>query len=90
MFQIEKNQRAYYIWAVANRWLGLRLEFVGACVIFGAAFFAVLERNVIDAGLAGLSLSYALQLTGSLNWFVRMSTEVENNLVSVERVCVHE
>jgi len=35
--------------------------------------------------LAGLSITYALQLTGQLNWLVRMSTEVETNLISVER-----
>ena len=36
---------------VANRWLALRLEFVGACVILAAAFFAVLARAYIDPGL---------------------------------------
>jgi len=71
----------------ANRWLGIRLEFFGSMVVFAAAFFAVVSRNQIDPGLAGLSISYALRLTSNLNWLVRMSTDVENNLVSVER-CV--
>jgi Na+-transporting NADH:ubiquinone oxidoreductase subunit NqrB len=61
------------------------LEFVGACVVFGAAFFVVIERNSLDPGLAGLSITYALQLTGNLNWLVRMTTEVENNLIASER-----
>jgi len=50
-------------------------------------FFAVVARDSIDPGLSGLSVSYALRLTGNLNWLVRMSTDVENNLISVER-CV--
>eukprot|EP01128_Nolandella_sp_AFSM9_P006332 TRINITY_DN3225_c5_g1_i1.p1 TRINITY_DN3225_c5_g1~~TRINITY_DN3225_c5_g1_i1.p1 ORF type:complete len:1698 (-),score=443.16 TRINITY_DN3225_c5_g1_i1:254-4717(-) len=83
---VELNQRAYYMWAISNRWLAFRLEFVGAIVILAAAFFSVVQRSTIAAGLAGLSLTYALQLTGSLNWLVRMSTEVENNLVAVERL----
>ena len=37
-------------------------------------------------GFAGLSIAYALQLTGSLNWMVRMVTESETQMVSVERV----
>uniref|UniRef100_A0A336KB87 ABC-type glutathione-S-conjugate transporter n=1 Tax=Culicoides sonorensis TaxID=179676 RepID=A0A336KB87_CULSO len=34
----------------------------------------------------GLSLSYALQITQSLNWLVRMSSDVESNIVAVERI----
>jgi len=45
----------------------------------------VVARNTIDPGLAGLSVAYALRLTSNLNWLVRMSTDVENNLIAVER-----
>ena len=31
-------------------------------------------------------MSYALQITQSLNWIVRQTVEVETNIVSVERV----
>lgn len=83
--KIDENQRAYFLSTTANRWLGLRLEFVGTCIVFGAALFAVISRNSLAAGLVGLSLTYALQLTSNLNWMVRMSTDVENQLVAVER-----
>lgn len=33
-----------------------------------------------------MSLSYALNVTGSLNMLVRNSSEVETNMVSVERI----
>ncbi|KAH8098945.1 ATPase [Aureococcus anophagefferens] len=36
--------------------------------------------------LAGLSLTYALSVTQSLNWFVRTNADLENNSVAVERV----
>ena len=51
---------------VLLRWLGIRLEFIGNLVILFAALFAVIQRNSgsnIDPGLAGLSISYALQVT---------------------------
>lgn len=83
--KIDENQRAHFLSTTANRWLGLRLEFVGTCIVFGAALFAVISRNSLAAGLVGLSLTYALQLTSNLNWMVRMSTDVENQLVAVER-----
>ena len=37
-------------------------------------------------GVAGLSVSYALSITQSLNWMVRMSCDIEANIVAVERL----
>ncbi|KAJ7390661.1 Multidrug resistance-associated protein 1 [Desmophyllum pertusum] len=71
---------------VANRWLALRLEFIGAAILFFASLFAVIARETIGPGLVGLSVAYALQITGSLNWMVRQSSEMETNIVAVERI----
>jgi ABC-type multidrug transport system fused ATPase/permease subunit len=38
------------------------------------------------AGLAGLAISYALSVTQSLNWSVRMASDLEANFVAVERI----
>lgn len=46
-----------------NRWLGVRVEFVGNCVVYFAALFAVLSKSNLHAGLVGLSVSYALQVS---------------------------
>jgi len=84
--RIDKNQICYYPSYVASRWLSVRLEFLGNIIIMSAALLAVLSRGTIDPGLVGLSLSYALNVTGSLNMLVRNSSEVETNMVSVERI----
>jgi len=55
-------------------------------VVCVAALFCVVERDHISPGSAGLSLTYALNLTGILNWLVRQSSEVETQIVAVERV----
>lgn len=86
--RVDKNMRAYHPAVNANRWLAVRLEFLGSIIILGSSGLAIvtLKSGTISAGLVGLSVSYALQITQSLNWIVRMTVEVETNIVSVERV----
>ncbi|XP_012434034.5 ATP-binding cassette sub-family C member 3 isoform X1 [Taeniopygia guttata] len=84
--KVDENQKSYYPGIVSNRWLGIRVEFVGNCIVLFAALFAVIGRNSLNAGLVGLSVSYALQVTLSLNWMVRMTSDLETNIVAVERI----
>ncbi|NXJ41958.1 MRP3 protein, partial [Ciconia maguari] len=84
--KMDENQKSYYPGIVSNRWLGIRVEFVGNCIVLFAALFAVIGKNSLNAGLVGLSVSYALQVTMSLNWMVRMTSELETNIVAVERI----
>ncbi|CAG2243525.1 ABC transporter C family member 5,ATP-dependent bile acid permease,Multidrug resistance-associated protein 7,ABC transporter C family member 10,Multidrug resistance-associated protein 1,ABC transporter C family member 8,Canalicular multispecific organic anion transporter 2,Pleiotropic ABC efflux transporter of multiple drugs YBT1,Multiple drug resistance-associated protein-like transporter 1,Canalicular multispecific organic anion transporter 1,Multidrug resistance-associated protein 5,Putative uncharacter len=84
--RINLNQRFQYAIISANRWLGIRLEFFGNIIICSAALLAVLSRGSIEGAIVGLSISYALQMTDNLNWFVRMTSDLETNIVSVERV----
>mmetsp|Transcript_42910 Transcript_42910/g.71422 ORF Transcript_42910/g.71422 Transcript_42910/m.71422 type:complete len:1444 (-) Transcript_42910:118-4449(-) len=80
------NNRAFYLLNAANRWLGLRLDILGGLVMLTACLLAVIQRNAISPAYVGLVVSYTLNITGVLNWSVRMSTEVESKLTSVERV----
>ena len=88
-WRIDANLRAYFPSISANRWLAVRLEFIGSVIILAAASFAIISvatGSGLSAGMVGLAMSYALQITTSLNWIVRQTVEVETNIVSVERV----
>jgi ATP-binding cassette subfamily C (CFTR/MRP) protein 3 len=80
------NQRSFYTMISLNRWLGTRLELIGALVAFAASAGAVLARGQVSPALAGLSVTYAFLVTGALNWAVRMLSEIESSMNSVERV----
>lgn len=83
---VDHNLVQYFGIIASNRWLGIRLEFLGGIVVLATAIFAVLGRGTLSGGIVGLSLSYALQVTSALNWMVRMTTDLETNIVSVERI----
>ena len=83
---IDESLLFYFPNNVSNRWLALRLELIGNLVSVFAALFAVFARDTISAGLAGLSISYSLNVSQTLNWLVRMSAEFETNITSVERI----
>ncbi|XP_006972048.1 ATP-binding cassette sub-family C member 3 [Peromyscus maniculatus bairdii] len=84
--KVDTNQKSSYPYIASNRWLGVHVEFVGNCVVLFAALFAVIGKNSLNPGLVGLSVSYALQVTLALNWMIRMMSDLESNIIAVERV----
>ncbi|KAI0376643.1 P-loop containing nucleoside triphosphate hydrolase protein [Hypomontagnella monticulosa] len=74
-----------FLWA-ANRWLAFRTDVLGDFVSFFAGVFVVLSLGKIDAGSAGISLSYAIGFSDYILWLVRLYATNEQNMNSVERV----
>uniref|UniRef100_A0A1I8FHP8 ABC transmembrane type-1 domain-containing protein n=1 Tax=Macrostomum lignano TaxID=282301 RepID=A0A1I8FHP8_9PLAT len=76
--------RCYYPNISSNRWLAVRLELVGNLIVTFTCLFGVLARGTVSPGLVGLAAIYALNVTQSLNWLIRMTSELETNIVAVE------
>lgn len=74
-----------YLWA-ANRWLSFRTDVLGDLVSFFAGVFVILSLGKIDPGSAGISLSYAIGFADSMLWLVRLYSNNEQNMNSVERI----
>jgi ABC-type multidrug transport system fused ATPase/permease subunit len=84
--KVDNNNRPFiWMWAT-NRWLHCRVDVLGAFVGFCTGFVLVLSRKWVDAGLAGLSLSYALNFTNHVLWVVRNYAMNEMNMNAVERI----
>ncbi|XP_051817123.1 ATP-binding cassette sub-family C member 6 [Antechinus flavipes] len=84
--RIDEHQRASFPRLVADRWLATNMELLGNILIFSAAFFAVFSKPHLSPGIVGFSVSVTLQVTEILHWAVRSWTDLENNIVSVERM----
>lgn len=67
--RIDRNQACYMPAMTINRWLAVRLEFLGSCLMFSTALTSVsalLISNSVDAGLVGLMMTYTISVTGVL------------------------
>uniref|UniRef100_A0A8C4UKM5 Multidrug resistance-associated protein 1 n=1 Tax=Falco tinnunculus TaxID=100819 RepID=A0A8C4UKM5_FALTI len=84
---VYENLVYFYNNVISNRWLSVRLEFLGNLMVFFAALFVVLAGNTVSSSTVGLSISYALNVSNSLNFWVRKACEIETNAVSIERIC---
>ncbi|XP_048194448.1 ATP-binding cassette sub-family C member 2 [Perognathus longimembris pacificus] len=83
---IDTNQKCVFSWIIANRWLAVRLEFVGNMIVFCAGLLLVIYKSTLKGDTVGFVLSNALNITQTLNWLVRMTSEIETNIVAVERI----
>ncbi|KAH3901580.1 uncharacterized protein SCDLUD_001343 [Saccharomycodes ludwigii] len=84
--KIDENNKPFFFLWVANRWLAFRVDLIGALVIFFSGCFIMLNIKNLDAGLAGISLTYAISFTDSALWLVRLYSNVEMTMNSVERL----
>ncbi|RXM31606.1 Multidrug resistance-associated protein 9 [Acipenser ruthenus] len=82
----DMNSSHYMLFHCGTRWLSFRLDFLTSVVSLLVALFAVLGPDSISPSFKGLALSYTIQLTGILQFCVRLGTELEAKFTSAERI----
>uniref|UniRef100_A0A665UJ85 ATP-binding cassette, sub-family C (CFTR/MRP), member 8 n=1 Tax=Echeneis naucrates TaxID=173247 RepID=A0A665UJ85_ECHNA len=84
----DANNIASLFLTAANRWLEVRMEYIGACVVLLAAVASITNSlyNQLSPGLVGLGLTYALMVSNYMNWMVRNLADMEVQLGSVKRI----
>lgn len=58
-WRMDANLRAYFPSISSNRWLAVRLEFLGSVIILAAAIFAIISVTTgggLSAGMVGLAV----------------------------------
>ncbi|THH02765.1 hypothetical protein EW026_g125 [Hermanssonia centrifuga] len=84
--RVDVENRAYWLTVTNQRWLGIRLDFLGILLTFVVAVLTVGTRFTISPSQTGVVLSYIISVQQAFGWMVRQSAEVENNMNSVERI----
>ena len=84
--RLDLNTRVYFMSFAVHRWMGLRLETLGAATVFLSAVVALFLLPSLSPGLVGLVITTSLGLSGQLHWLVRQRTEMEVQLNAVERI----
>ncbi|CAC5365085.1 ABCC1 [Mytilus coruscus] len=82
--RLDKNMVYYYAFFNSARWLGIRLELLGNIFVIATALFSVYSD--LDGSLVGLSVVYAIQATYILNLLVINMSDLQSNIVCVERI----
>ncbi len=95
--KVDIQTQATYNNKSADRWLSTRLEILGAFIAGLAAVFACAvvingsfgitgDSSNNWASYAGLSLNFAISVTGLLNWVVRCFAQTEATMNAAERI----
>ncbi|WAR23566.1 MRP4-like protein, partial [Mya arenaria] len=92
----DMHTESWFLCLTSSRWLATRLDWLCALFVTAVSFSCVLSADCeyinrfltypLNAGLVGLSMTYAMTLMSMFQWGVKQSAEVENQMISVERV----
>uniref|UniRef100_A0A182K3R2 Uncharacterized protein n=1 Tax=Anopheles christyi TaxID=43041 RepID=A0A182K3R2_9DIPT len=84
--RVDTHQNYMYHNRFGNRWIGVRLEFIGAMVIYYVALLTVSNQSMVGFAFVGIIVSYVLRLIPSLNSLLLALGALEENIISFERV----
>ncbi|EYB87408.1 hypothetical protein Y032_0263g589 [Ancylostoma ceylanicum] len=80
------NTAAFGLTLTTARWFAVCIDWLVALFVSVVAFFSVITPASMTSGEVALMLVYAVQLTGFFSWIMRQSAELQNGMVSVERI----
>lgn len=83
---INRMNEAYYLTISNQRWLSIALDLVACVMCLVVSLLCVFRMFQISASSVGLIMSYQLQIASQLSMVVKMYTQVENEMNSVERM----
>lgn len=86
--KLKYSTEMFHTHYMVNRWFSTRLPLIGAAISASTGLMVVFSsyQGYIAAGTAGLVTIYALDFWRHLNWGVRIFSDLESRMTSVERL----
>merc|ERR1719161_2056062 len=83
-------QRLSFVKSSVIAWVGLRMSLIAWTLNAAAAMYPILQYfgyvPTLSAALVGFSINYAKELTGIIQQFVMNFSDMEMQLISIERL----
>ncbi|RLN67554.1 hypothetical protein BBP00_00001541 [Phytophthora kernoviae] len=86
------NYNAKFLFAsqAASRWFDMRTDWLVSVIIGAVGILSISAKSTVGASIAGLSLTYAVQLTGNFQRMTTLTTQVENIMTCFERIAHYD
>jgi ABC-type multidrug transport system fused ATPase/permease subunit len=86
--RLNLNQRMFHGMVLLNRWFSLRVALTASAISIAISLASVwsVAYGYIMAGTAGLAMIYGMRFWETLNWAVRIFSQLEAQMTCVERV----
>ena len=80
--QIDAVNNLLFQQFMANRWLSIRSDFIGALIVLCSGFSVI----TLNKGTVGLVLNFSLAIINSLIWLLQHRSNLESDSCAVERI----
>lgn len=80
------HSSGYYTFLSTNRAFGYYLDLFCVAYVISVTLMSYFNPPVDNPGQIGLVITQAMSMTGTVQWGMRQSAELENSMTSVERV----
>lgn len=84
--KINNNMRINYSLCGCEQWSRLYLGLLSGFLLCCLFIMSIIFKDSISIGIIGLCLTYMIPLPNDINYLLMNITEMENNMVSVERI----
>ncbi|KAH7649627.1 hypothetical protein FG379_000887 [Cryptosporidium bovis] len=85
-YLIDYESAPWRCFCLVQRWMGIHIDLLGACIVSSLGIFCVLAKNNLSVGSIGIAFQCSSSLTQLVLWMIRTAAETENNFLSFERV----
>lgn len=83
---VDRHSSPLYLYYSSLRWLAARLDLLCLVIMLLICLMTVFLKHQVGAAFAGLAIVLSMQLSGTMQYLVRIGCDVESKFTSVERI----